>query len=69
MIARGGSRNGVHLGYKLEVPQEPGEAQKVLGIGVEGSYVISAKVRVNVVDTVCVVLDEFGVKLHGADAS
>lgn len=44
VIAKGGKRGGVHWGYKLEVPQEPGEAQRVLGIRGEGSYVISAKV-------------------------
>lgn len=44
VIAKGGKRGGVHWGYKLEVPQEPGEAQKVLGIRPEGSYVLSAKV-------------------------
>jgi len=41
----GGSRNGTHLAYKLEIPAEPGEAQRVLGIMKEGSFVLSAKVR------------------------
>jgi hypothetical protein len=41
----GGSRNGTHLAYKLEIPAKPGEAQRVLGILKEGSFVLSAKVR------------------------
>lgn len=45
VLAKGGKSGGVHWGYKLEVPHEPGQAQKVLGIRLEGSYVISAKVR------------------------
>lgn len=40
MIAKGGSRGGAHLAYKLELPQQVGEAQKVLGIKEEGSFVI-----------------------------
>lgn len=43
VIAKGGHRGGVHWGYKLEVPQEPGEAQRLLGIREEGSFVLSAK--------------------------
>eukprot|EP00878_Enallax_costatus_P035834 GHUV01040068.1.p1 GENE.GHUV01040068.1~~GHUV01040068.1.p1 ORF type:complete len:332 (+),score=140.87 GHUV01040068.1:156-1151(+) len=43
VIAKGGKSGGVHWGYKLDVPQEPGQAQKALGIRGEGSYVISAK--------------------------
>eukprot|EP00775_Hariotina_reticulata_P011346 gene11346-11495_t len=43
VIATGGSRGGTHLAYKLEIPAEPGEAQKILGINKEGSFVLSAK--------------------------
>eukprot|EP00879_Flechtneria_rotunda_P002686 GHRR01002892.1.p1 GENE.GHRR01002892.1~~GHRR01002892.1.p1 ORF type:complete len:474 (+),score=214.49 GHRR01002892.1:199-1620(+) len=43
VIAKGGSRGGTHFAYKLDLPQQPGEAQKVLGIKEEGSLVISAK--------------------------
>jgi hypothetical protein len=32
-----------HLAYALEAPADPGEVQKELGIGEEGSYVLSVK--------------------------
>ncbi|WIA33114.1 hypothetical protein OEZ86_006267 [Tetradesmus obliquus] len=43
VLAKGGSKGGVHLGYVLELPAEPGQAQKVLGIAQQGSFVLSAK--------------------------
>ncbi|WIA12968.1 hypothetical protein OEZ85_006582 [Tetradesmus obliquus] len=43
VLAKGGSKGGVHLGYVLELPAEPGQAQQVLGIAQQGSFVLSAK--------------------------
>lgn len=40
MLAKGGSKGGVHLGYVLELPAEPGQAQQVLGIAQQGSFVL-----------------------------
>lgn len=46
VISRGGGRGSGHLAYSLELPADaPGEAQEVLGIQAEGSFVLSAKVR------------------------
>jgi hypothetical protein len=40
VIAKGGSKGGVHLGYVLELPAEAGQAQQVLGIQQQGSFVL-----------------------------
>lgn len=34
-----------HLAYKLEVPHEPGPAQRTFNVEAEGSLVLSIKVR------------------------
>ncbi|CAA9500822.1 MAG: hypothetical protein AVDCRST_MAG39-1402 [uncultured Sphingomonadaceae bacterium] len=36
-------RQGLHLSYRLELPAEPGEAQRALGIVAEATYRISVK--------------------------
>jgi hypothetical protein len=40
VIAKGGSKGGAHLGYVLELPGQPGQAQQVLGIKQQGSFVL-----------------------------
>ena len=45
IVAHGedGESRHTHLAYALELPREPGEPQDELGIGKEGSYVLSVK--------------------------
>jgi hypothetical protein len=45
VIAKGGSKGAVHLGYVLELPAQPGQAQQVLGIQQQGSFVLRWVVR------------------------
>ncbi|KAF6264631.1 hypothetical protein COO60DRAFT_1457519 [Scenedesmus sp. NREL 46B-D3] len=45
VIAKGGSKGGAHLAYVLELPAQPGQAQRVLGVSAQGSFSLSEQQR------------------------